>query len=92
MTRLWLVSYDISADTARRRVYNVLKNYGKRVQYSVFECHLSDPQLHLLRNRLLAEIDDSDSLRWYPLCAWCSETVFFQGLGLPPEDEDFFLQ
>jgi len=92
MTRLWLITYDISDDDSRQKVHNVLKDYGKRVQYSVFECHLSGRQFNALRALLLDEIDCSDSLRWYPLCVWCSDTVFFQGLGLPPEDEDFFLQ
>lgn len=92
MTRLWLISYDISDDHNRKKVYNILKDYGKRVQYSVFECHLDDRQLSVLRARLLDEIDSADSLRWYPLCIWCCDAVFFQGLGLPPEDEDFFLQ
>ncbi|MEI6069648.1 MAG: CRISPR-associated endonuclease Cas2 [Methylococcaceae bacterium] len=92
MTRLWLITYDISADDQRQKVHNILKDYGKRVQYSVFECHLSDRQLSVLRARLLDEIDSDDSLRWYPLCDWCCELVFFQGLGLPSEDEDFFLQ
>jgi len=92
MTRLWLVSYDISDDKSRQHVHNILKDYGKRVQYSVFECHLTDHQLSVLRTRLLDKIDTEDSLRWYPLCVWCSESVFFQGVGLPPEDEAFFLQ
>jgi CRISPR-associated protein Cas2 len=92
MTRLWLITYDISDDDSRQKVHNILKDYGKRVQYSVFECHLSDRQLSVLRTRLLEEIDSADSLRWYPLCVWCREMVFFQGLGLPPEDEGFFLQ
>ncbi|NOS89052.1 MAG: CRISPR-associated endonuclease Cas2 [Methylococcaceae bacterium] len=91
MTRLWLVTYDISDDAARLRVYTILKNYGKRVQYSVFECYLDDRQLRVLRSDLQAEIDLTDSLRWYPLCAWCSEAVAFQGVGLPPDDEGFFL-
>jgi CRISPR-associated protein Cas2 len=92
MTQLWLVSYDISDDKARRRAYNLLKNYGKRVQYSVFECHLDAPQLNLLRTGLLAELASTDSLRWYPLCVWCHGAVFFQGVGDPPDDEGFFLQ
>jgi CRISPR-associated protein Cas2 len=92
MIRLWLVSYDISDDKTRLAVYKILKDYGKRVQFSVFECHLDDAQLNLLRARLLDKLGTSDSLRWYPLCEWCSAAVFFQGLGLPPEDEGFFLQ
>ena len=92
VTHLWLITYDISADGRRQKVHNILKDYGKRVQYSVFECHLSGRQLSVLRARLLAEIDSADSLRWYPLCSWCSDTVFFQGLKSLPEDEGFFLQ
>ena len=92
MTRLWLVSYDISDNKIRRHVYKLLKDYGKRVQYSVFECHLTDQQQAVLRTLLLAQIDSDDSLRWYPLCVWCSDSVFFQGEGLPPDDEDYFLQ
>jgi CRISPR-associated protein Cas2 len=92
MKRLWLISYDISDDKSRSRVHNTLKDYGKRVQYSVFECHLQDRELMDLRGCLLEIIATTDSLRWYPLCSWCQETVFFQGLGLAPEDEGFFLQ
>jgi CRISPR-associated protein Cas2 len=92
MTRLWLITYDISDDGIRDSVYTMLKNYGKRVQYSVFECFLTDSQHEELRSLLLVEIEKEDSLRWYPLCSWCSNKVFFQGVGLPPEDEDFFLQ
>ncbi len=92
MTTLWLISYDISDDNIRRHVYNLLKDYGKRVQYSVFECHLTKQQQKVLRKKLQDQIDNNDSLRWYPLCTWCCDSVFFQGVGLPPNDEDFFLQ
>ncbi|MGZ5028158.1 MAG: CRISPR-associated endonuclease Cas2 [Methylobacter sp.] len=92
MIRLWLVTYDIGDDDCRQKVHDILKDHGKRVQYSVFECHLSDSRLHALRARLLEQIDSGDSLRWYPLCSWCGDAVFYQGLGLPPEDEAFFLQ
>ncbi|NTW37517.1 MAG: CRISPR-associated endonuclease Cas2 [Syntrophobacteraceae bacterium] len=52
MTRLWLITYDISADDSRQRVHNILKDYGKRVQYSVFECDLEDKQIAQLQRRL----------------------------------------
>lgn len=91
MSRLWLISYDIADDKIRRRVFNRLKDCGKPVQYSVFECHLDDAMLQALRQRLQAEIDVGDSVRWYPLCGWCCEKVSFQGVGLPPEDQRFFL-
>ncbi len=46
-----------------------LENFGKRVQYSVFECLLDARQLERLRTRLLRRIETSeDSLRIYSLC------------------------
>jgi len=69
-----LVSYDVAMDESGqrrlRRVAKVCKNYGQRVQYSVFEC-LVDPALWVrVRQKLIDEIDtDIDSLRFYFLGA-----------------------
>lgn len=66
-----LVSYDVSladADGARRlrRVSKACKDYGQRVQYSVFECIVDPAQWARLRARLLGEFDpERDSLRFY---------------------------
>jgi CRISPR-associated protein Cas2 len=40
--RRWLVAYDICDDARLRRVYDVVRSHGDRLQYSVFLCHL-DP-------------------------------------------------
>lgn len=70
-----LVSYDVSlADTggARRlrRVSKACKDFGQRVQYSVFECIVDPAQWTKLKARLLGEIDaEQDSLRFYFLGA-----------------------
>ncbi len=48
-----LVCYDITDDRRRYRVASELENFGCRVQYSVFECHLEEPQLQELQARLL---------------------------------------
>ena len=40
----FVVSYDISDDKRRTKIHNTLKSYGQRVQYSVFECDLTDTQ------------------------------------------------
>lgn len=51
-----------------RRVALVCQDYGQRVQYSVFECTLSETKLERFRQRLLKEIDpERDSLRLYYL-------------------------
>jgi len=70
-----LISYDVATtDQAGqrrlRRVAQVCKNYGQRVQYSVFECILDPVQWTRMRQRLADVIDpEQDSLRFYFLGA-----------------------
>ena len=68
-----IVSYDVATDEGKgqrrlRRVARACKDYGQRVQYSVFECIVDPAQWAVLRNRLIDEIDpEKDSLRFYYL-------------------------
>ncbi len=68
---LVLITYDVAtADKAGarrlRRVAQACKDYGQRVQNSVFECRIEPQHWVVLRDRLLGEIDQSqDSLRFY---------------------------
>lgn len=70
---LYLITYDVSTTSAAgrrrlRRAARACKDYGQRVQKSVFECLVGPPEWVLLRDQLLAIIDpDEDSLRIYPL-------------------------
>ena len=87
----YVIAYDIPDDRRRTRIHKILRGFGRWTQYSVFECHLTDKQLVLLRARLLSQIKpDEDSLRIYPLCASClgkGETI-----GSPkPEPERIYL-
>jgi len=68
---LVLVTYDVSTETMEgqrrlRHVAKVCKNYGQRVQKSVFECLVDPTQWAVLRGQLVKEIDENeDSLRFY---------------------------
>ncbi len=68
---LVLVTYDVSMVTddgqrRLRRVAKACKDYGQRVQFSVFECEVDPAQWAVLRQRLIDEIDSEvDSLRFY---------------------------
>jgi CRISPR-associated protein Cas2 len=70
-----LVSYDVrtSEDGGAkrlRRVAKVCRNFGQRVQFSVFECIVDPAQWTKVRQLLIDEIDtDADSLRFYFLGA-----------------------
>jgi CRISPR-associated protein Cas2 len=77
----FVVAYDIVKDRRRNKVMNTLKNFGLRVQYSVFECDLTMGKLDELREQLRTLIDPRrDRVHIYPLCDAC----FFrsEGLGL----------
>lgn len=66
-----LVTYDVETATASgakrlRKVAKECKNYGQRVQNSVFECVLTEAQFVVLRNKLSGIIkEETDSIRFY---------------------------
>ncbi len=65
---LYVVAYDIPCDRRRRKVSELLNGYGQRVQYSVFECVLSDKKLQELKQRLRKRVNlQEDSLRFYAI-------------------------
>ncbi len=72
---LVLVTYDVrteKGDGARRlrRVSKACRDFGQRVQYSVFEIEVDPAQWVLLKARLEGIIDPAeDSLRYYHLGA-----------------------
>jgi CRISPR-associated protein Cas2 len=68
-----LVTYDVSTETPEgrkrlRQVAQQCKNFGQRVQKSVFECSLDDMNYERLIRSLVKIIDkEEDSLRIYRL-------------------------
>ena len=91
MSRLWMVAYDISNDRIRREVRKALANHGTRVQYSIFECFLSSREKSNLQTELTALIEQNDSIRWYPLCAWCRTRIIRQGQGEETRNPEYYL-
>lgn len=70
-----LVTYDVrtsepGGEGRLRRVAKACRDYGQRVQFSVFEIEVEPAQWAMLRARLEGLIDPSlDSLRFYQLGA-----------------------
>ena len=78
---LVVVAYDITDEKRLRRVADICKQYGTRVQYSIFECHLDEEELTELWLRLLEEIDESeDRLVAYRLDARCARETLTAGI------------
>lgn len=88
-----LITYDVSTESdggkrRLRRVSQACKDYGQRVQYSVFEVTVDPAQWVKLQARLVGEIDkDKDSLRFYFLGAKWRERVEHVG-AKPSRDPD----
>ena len=88
---VYLICYDVATDTKQgrrrlRRIAQACKDYGQRVQKSVFECRLSATDWVRLRARLLSEMDASeDSLRVYLLDQTAVARVEHYGIAKPPD-------
>ena len=85
-----MVSYDIVEDRTRTRVMKFLKDFGTRVQLSVFECDLDDEQYHKMKDGVEGLIDKKeDRVRYYRLCKGCMSKVVISGWGEIEQDEGF---
>jgi CRISPR-associated protein Cas2 len=83
-----LISYDIPDNKRRLKVANTLLDFGgERVQYSVFECHITPRNLEKLQARLRKVlVADEDSIRLYPLCDTCRPKVVLLGSAKATEE------
>ena len=81
-----LISYDVTDDTRRTRIHDLLRNHGVRVQKSVFECILPEKKLQELQERLSRMIHPTvDSIRFYRMCRRCLTSVEVLGVGTEPD-------
>lgn len=87
----YVVCFDISEDRMRTKVGKVLKEYGRRVQKSVFECPtLSEERFLTLQRRISYLIDETtDTVRYYYLCRHCVKRVEHAGTGAFPKSKPF---
>lgn len=89
---LIVVSYDLPDDRRRTKLAHNLKDFGVRVQYSVFECILEADQVEALRVRIARLIDPAeDRVRIYRFCEDCGAKTELLGLSEPTEDLDVYV-
>ena len=87
-----VVSYDVMDDKRRLKVSRKLEDYGRRVQYSVFECILERDRIKRLIETINKLIDkQEDSVRIYQLCDVCLKKTKVYGVGRITEDEEMFI-
>lgn len=92
---MYVVSYDISSDKLRNKVAKTLLDYGKRVQYSVFECRVPQRRFDEMYRKLVLLMAGAEegSIRFYHLCGKCEKEI--QQIGVAEQEmpllEDFFI-
>lgn len=87
-----MVSYDIKSNKIRRKVKKIIEGFGKRVQFSVFECFISDSQFNEMKNKINEIVKDKPvSIRFYILCESCDKKIEFYGCGKILDDDQYFM-
>jgi CRISPR-associated protein Cas2 len=82
---LHLIAYDIREPARLRRVAKVCEDFGIRVEYSVFECDLSQELFQELWSRLTEEIDHTeDTILAYRICGSCVLRIASMGHVIRP--------
>lgn len=88
---LVIVAYDVNTEKAAgrrrlRRLARACKDFGQRVQKSIFECKVADSQWTKLKHRLLNEMKkEEDSLRFYFIDEAAQKKTEHYGLGKPTD-------
>jgi CRISPR-associated protein Cas2 len=79
---LVLVVYDIPNDKRRTKLSNFLEGYGRRVQFSVFECFLNLDEMGELYGRVKKLVKPAeDNVRFY----WISQEAVSRVLTIGGE-------
>jgi len=83
-----LVVYDVADDERRNKVAKALEGFGRRLQYSIFECRLSEADFERMRARLTELLVlDEDGLIIVELCSRCAERMEVLGAVRSPRPE-----
>ena len=74
----YVVTYDIGDDKRRNKVVKLLEGIGTRMNFSVFECMLTDIQYRNMCNQLAKIIvKKEDWVNIYPLCTECYARITY---------------
>jgi len=89
-----LVIYDIAEPRRLNKIAKVIKDYGIRVQKSIFEVDVNSTAFEEMKFRIEKIIEMSeDGVKYFPLCEKCKNTVEIigQGIFIDPDEEYYVL-
>lgn len=74
-----VVAYDVADDRRRSHVVKLLEKVGVRINFSVFECLLTDTQFTKLQYEISQKIKaKKDIVVYYPICVDCYTKIVYQ--------------
>lgn len=74
-----VIAYDIADDRRRYRVVKVIEKYGVRINYSVYECMLTQGQLKRIQRKIdKLIVKREDTVAYYPICVNCYTKIVYQ--------------
>ena len=77
----YVVTYDIADDRRRDKVVKLMESIGTRMNYSVFECMLTDVQYRKMVTQLTKlVVRGADWVNIYPICTKCYARIQY----IPP--------
>lgn len=85
-----IVAYDIADPRRLNRVAKIIKDYGVRVQKSIFEVKVEQKQFNKMKTRVEKVIENKeDGVKYFPLCEKCAGTIEIigQGVFIDPDEE-----
>lgn len=89
-----IVAYDIANPRRLNKVACVIKDYGIRVQKSIFEVSVDLKHFVEMKSRIEKIIDTSkDGVKYFPLCEKCIGTleIIGKGIFIDPDEEYYVL-
>ncbi|MBI4687727.1 MAG: CRISPR-associated endonuclease Cas2 [Nitrospirae bacterium] len=83
---------NVADDGRRGEIASELKNYGQRVQKSIFECYLDNEQIVELKTLIEKYMDfGEDSVRYYYLCRKDENNTEYLGKNILYKDDDYLM-
>ncbi len=71
-----VIAYDITRPRRLNRIARVMKDYGMRVQKSIFVADMDGLRFAHMRHRVEGEMDlEEDAVKYFPLCDRCADTL-----------------
>ena len=89
---LVIVVYDIPDNKRRKKLSDFLEGYGRRVQYSVFECFISLDEMRSLYEQIKKKVKpQEDNVRFYWISAEAVSRSLTIGSELPTEPPNYYV-